>query len=114
VPVTVTDVQRFKQLALTDYDALIQPDLTVIIDPLIRGKAEQDVRSVQKQLTRKQLIAGALLLEATFRAYRNKPMPKKRFVFILDSDIGRVTGKFLEIINYEYESTIAKKSLYTQ
>ena len=113
VPVTMADVQRFKQLALTDYDALIQPDLTGIADPVIREKAAQDIRNVQNLLTRKQLIAGALLLEATFGAYRAIPAPK-RFVFIRDSDIGWVTGKFLETINYEYESTIAKGSLYTR
>ncbi len=113
VPVTLTDVQRFRQLALTDYDALIQPNLTGITDLAIRDKAAQDVRNVQNQLTRKQLIAGALLLEAAFGAYRDKPTPK-RFVFIRDSDIGWVTGKFLETINYEYESTIAKGALYTR
>lgn len=113
VPITMYDIERFKRLAMSDYTSLIQPDLGGIADAATREKASQDVRSLQNQLTQKQLIAGALLLEATAKAYANKSTPK-RFVFIRDSDIGWVTGKFLETINYEYESTIAKGSLYTR
>ncbi len=113
VPITMADVERFKRLALNDYAALIQPDLTTITDAAARAKAATEVRAVQNQLTQKQLIAGALLLEATVKAYTDKANPK-RFVFIRDSDIGWVTGKFLETINYEYESTIAKGALYTR
>ena len=51
------------------------------------------------------------MLEATIRVYADKQTPK-RFVLIRDSDIGWVTGKFVEIINYEYESTIVRGSLY--
>ena len=113
VPISMADVERFKQLALNDYATLIQPNLNLIADPATRDRAADDVRQVQNQLTQKQLIVGALLIEATFRAYADKPTAK-RFVFIRDSDIGWVTGKFLETINYEYESTIAKGSLYTR
>ncbi len=42
------------------------------------------------------------------------PSAPKRFVFIRNSDIGWVTGKFLETISGEYESTIAKGALYTR
>ncbi|MBC8155396.1 MAG: tetratricopeptide repeat protein [Bacteroidetes bacterium] len=113
VPITMTDIERFKRLALSDYSSLIQPELGGISDLKARNKASQDVRSVQNQLTQKQLIAGALLLEATAKAYVSKSTPK-RFVFIRDADIGWITGKFLETINYEYESTIAKGALYTR
>lgn len=113
MPITLADVELFDQLALNDYSALIQPDLETIADPAVRDKAAQDVRDIQNRLTQKQLIAGAMLLEATFWVYAVK-LTSKRFVFIRDSDIGWVTGKFLETINYKYELTIAKGSLYTR
>lgn len=107
VPLTAGDVERFKRLALTDYQTLIHPDLTNLTDPVVRMKAETDVNNVRAQFNEKQIIAGALLMEAIFRAYTNTSVPK-RFVFIRDSDIGWVTGKFLENLNRNYERAIAR------
>ena len=106
VPLTMGDVERFKQVALTDYQALTHPDLTNITDPVVRRKAEADISNVQTQFNEKQIIAGALLIETIFRAHANTSVPK-RFVFIRDSDIGWVTGKFLENLNRNYEQAVA-------
>ncbi|CAN5550194.1 hypothetical protein BH09BAC4_BH09BAC4_19970 [soil metagenome] len=113
VPITLDDVERFKRLALTDYKELTKVNLNAIADPAIRNQAQQDIATIQAQLNEKQLIAGALWLEAIMKAYSTAAGPK-RFVFVRNADIGWVTGKFLETINYEYESTIAKGALYTR
>lgn len=113
VAITKQDIEQFKRMAISDYTTLVRPDLTYVSDPATLAKATQDIRTMQNQVTQKQLIAGALLLEATANAYARQGSPK-RMVFIRDSDIGWVTGKFLETINFEYESTIAKGSLYTR
>lgn len=113
VAITMEDVERFKRLALTDYQALTHPDLRDIGDPSVQNKADKDLVALQNQLNEKQLIVGTLWLEAVMKAYSTASAPK-RFVFIRNSDISWVTGKFLETINYEYESTIAKGSLYTR
>ncbi|MEZ0540767.1 tetratricopeptide repeat protein [Fibrella arboris] len=113
VPISQADIAQFKNLVLNDFSALTKPNLTEIADPAIRDKAAREIGQIQNQLNQKQLIAGILLLEATVNGYNSKGGPK-RFVFIRDADIGWVTGKFLETINYEYESTIAKGSLYTR
>lgn len=113
VPILEADVEQFRRLALTDYKALTQPDLKSIANAGIRNQAEKDVSMVQSQFTEKQLIAGALWLEAIMKAYTDGSGPK-RFVFIRNANIGWVTGKFLETINNEYESTIAKGAMYTR
>jgi len=113
VPVSAADAEQFKRLALTDYKALTQPDLSSITDPVTRIKVEKDMAAVQSQLTEKQLIAGALWLDAVVKQYNGGTNPK-RFVFVRSAGIGWVTGKFLETINYEYESTIAKGAMYTR
>ncbi|MVM30038.1 tetratricopeptide repeat protein [Spirosoma sp. HMF4905] len=113
VPVTMDDVERFKRLALTDYRELTKPNLNTVTDPAVRNKVEKDITALQSHLNEKQLIAGALWLEAIMKAYSTAATPK-RFVFVRNADIGWVTGKFLETINYEYESTIAKGALYTR
>ena len=109
VPLTVADVERFKRLALTNYQALTHPDLTDLTDLAVRQKAEKDLGSVQTQFNEKQIIAGALWLNAVVRAYDASAVPK-RIVFIRDSDIGWVTGKFLENVNRTYESTLATEA----
>jgi tetratricopeptide (TPR) repeat protein len=113
VPITMQDIDQFKQLALNHYQRLIRPDLGSITDPTQRNEVEAALGSVQSQLTEKQIIAGALWLEAVMKAY-NKMATPTRFVFIKNADIGWVAGKFLETINGEYESTIAKGALYTR
>lgn len=113
VPISGADVEQFKRLALTDYKALTQPDLSFITDPAVRARSEKDVSAVQSQLNEKQLIAGALWLDAVMKQYNAIASPM-RFVFVRNADIGWVTGKFLETINHEYESTIAKGALYTR
>lgn len=113
VPILETDVAQFKRLALDDYKALIKPDLISIANTGTRNQAEKDVNATQRQLSEKQLIAGALWLDAVMKAYDEGTSPK-RFVFIRNANIGWVTGKFLETINFEYESTIAKGAMYTR
>jgi hypothetical protein len=113
VAITTDDVERFRRLALTDYRELTKPNLNGIVNPDIRAQAESDINTIQGQLNEKQLIAGALWLESIMKAYSTAAIPK-RFVFVRNADVGWVTGKFLETINYEYESTIAKGSLYTR
>jgi hypothetical protein len=113
VAVTVNDIEQFKRMALTDYKALTRPDLKDIPNGGIRRQAEQDINATQNQLSEKQIIAGALWLDYITRVYNNS-LGSKRFVFIRNSDLGWVTGKFLETINNEYESTIAKGDFYTR
>lgn len=113
VAISAADAERFKQAALTDYKSLTQPDLGSITNPGVRSQAEKDVATVQAQVNEKQLIAGALWLAALLNGY-NTPTSPKRFVFVRNAGISWVTGKFLETINYEYESTIAKGAMYTR
>ena len=113
VAITKEDVEQFKRMALTDYKGLTRPDLKTIANAGTQRRAEQDMNQVRDLLTEKQLIAGALWLDYVTQAY-NSSMGAKRFVFIRNSDLGWVTGKFLETINNEYESTIAKGDYYTR
>ena len=113
VPISEADVEQFKRLALTDYKTLTRPDLKSIANASIRSRADKDVNAIASQLSEKQLITGALWLDAVMKAYADGSSPK-RFVFIRNADIGWVTGKFIETINYEYESTIAKGAMYTR
>lgn len=113
VPVTTLDVNRFRQLALGSYAQLTQPDLANIADPAVKEKAGQQLRAVWETLNERQTVVAALWLDAVVKAYTIN-YGVRQFVFIRNADIGWVTGKFLETINFEYESTIAKGEFYTR
>lgn len=113
VPITTLDVNRFRQLALGNYAQLTQPDLSNIADPAVKEKAGQQLRAVRETLNERQTVAAALWLDAVVKAYTIN-YGVRQFVFIRNADIGWVTGKFLETINFEYESTIAKGEFYTR
>lgn len=113
VPLSMDDIDRFKDMALNHYKDLITPNLSTIIDPALRARAGQNLNTVQGRLNEKQLVAGALLLDTLSRTYSSK-LGAKRFVFVRDSEVGWVTGKFLETISGEYEAAIAQGALYTR
>lgn len=113
VAISVDDVERFRKGVLDDYQALTHPNVKTIEDAGVRARAEQEISAVRDQVSEKQIIAGALWLDSILKVYSTSAAPK-RFVFIRNSDIGWVTGKFLETVSGEYESTIAKGALYTR
>lgn len=113
VPITTSDVSRFRQLALTNYAQLLQPDLSTIADPALKAKVDQQLRTIRETMNERQMVAASLWLDAVVKAYTVE-YGVRQFVFIRDANIGWVTGKFLEAINHEYESTIAKGEFYTR
>ncbi|MBO0932056.1 tetratricopeptide repeat protein [Fibrella aquatilis] len=113
VPLSIDDIERFKNMALNHYKDLISPNLNAITDPALRARAEQNLTTIQSRLNEKQVVAGALLLDALSRTYSGR-LGAKRFVFVRDSEVGWVTGKFLETISGEYEAAIAHGALYTR
>ncbi|GAB3702696.1 hypothetical protein GCM10027592_32370 [Spirosoma flavus] len=113
VPILPEDVERFQRAALTDYKTLIHPDLQSITNTKTRTQIENTTNDLEKQFTERQLIVGSLWLSAIVSSYNSIANPK-RFVFVRNANISWVTGKFLETINFEYESTIAKGAMYTR
>lgn len=63
-PVTVDDINTFYNRAITNPEALLNPDLSRIRDRALRQEAEREVESVRNTFTPKNLIAGAEILRA--------------------------------------------------
>lgn len=63
-PVTVDDINYFYNRAITNPEALLNPDLSRIRDRALRQEAEREVESVRNTFTPKNLIAGAEILRA--------------------------------------------------
>jgi hypothetical protein len=64
VPITMDDIDTFYRRALTDPDALLNPDLSKITDVNIRNEARRSREAVKAVYNAKSLVAGAELLKA--------------------------------------------------
>jgi hypothetical protein len=64
VPITMNDIDNFYRRAITDPDALLNPDLSKIADANIRNEAMRSREAVKAVYTAKSLVAGAELLKA--------------------------------------------------
>jgi hypothetical protein len=61
-PLTVEDINRFYNRAITNPEALFEPDLSRITNATLRQEAEREVETVRNTFTPKNLIAGAEIL----------------------------------------------------
>ncbi len=86
------DAVRFQELAMTNYDALINPDLTGIDGEATLKKAQSEAKNVQKIFTREQVIAGATLLRGILEECRGNNPGEKEFVFHRNGVIGWISG----------------------
>lgn len=64
VPISMDDIDNFYRRALTDPDALLNPDLSKITDVNIRNEARRSREAVKAVYNAKSLVAGAELLKA--------------------------------------------------
>ncbi|MGH9834836.1 MAG: hypothetical protein ACREBD_11665 [Blastocatellia bacterium] len=64
VPITIDDIDNFYRRAITDPDALLNPDLSKITDVNVRNEARRSREAVKAVHTAKSLVAGAELLKA--------------------------------------------------
>lgn len=107
VRITLKDAERFRRLAITDYQTLTHPDLTDIADPAVRDRAQKNITQVLNDIfNEKQIIAGSLLLETYLKAF-SSTSTEKQFTFIRDSDISWISGKFVEAVNKDFERKIS-------
>jgi Tetratricopeptide repeat len=86
------DALRFQALAISNYDALINPDLSRIEREADLKKAQSELRSVQKIFTREQVIAGATLLRGIMAECQGGMPGEKEFIFHRQGVIGWISG----------------------
>lgn len=78
---TVQDIKKFYDLAISKSDTLQNPDLSKITNPKLREAAQQEVQRVNKTFTTQNLIAGAKILQVAAREmkFQNKPIYFARY-----------------------------------
>ncbi|MDX1905497.1 MAG: hypothetical protein SF053_00575 [Bacteroidia bacterium] len=91
----IDDVKRFKALALTNYEKLTDPDLSMIHDPAMLKLVKQDIERAKNNFKPEQIIAGANLLLTIMEEYERYSSPK-RFQFLRDGYVGWITGYIVE------------------
>ncbi len=106
--VSLEDVKKFRQMAVTNYEELITPDLGKIADPITKQIAEEDVKLITTKLYNNQdIIAGATILETVMKEYARDGV-QKRFYFIKGGDVAWISGYIFKLISDDY---LVKKEL---
>ena len=108
VEVSLEDVKKFRQMAVSNYEELIAPDFGKIADPIVKQIAEEDVKLITTKLYNNQdIIAGATILETIMKEYARDGV-QKRFYFIKGGDVAWISGYVFKLISDDY---LIKKEL---
>ena len=108
VEVSLEDVKKFRQMAVSNYEELIAPDFGKIADPIVKQIAEEDVKLITTKLYNNQdIIAGATILETIMKEYARDGV-QKRFYFIKGGDVAWISGYVFKLISDDY---LVKKEL---
>lgn len=108
VEVSLEDVKKFRQMAVSNYEELITPDFGKIADPAVKQIAEDDVKLITTKLYNNQdIIAGATILETIMKEYARDGV-QKRFYFIKGGDVAWISGYVFKLISDDY---LVKKEL---
>lgn len=108
VEVSLEDVKKFRQMAVSNYEELITPDFGKIADPIVKQIAEEDVKLITTKLYNNQdIIAGATILETIMKEYARDGV-QKRFYFIKGGDVAWISGYVFKLISDDY---LIKKEL---
>jgi hypothetical protein len=106
--VSLDDVKKFRQMAVSNYEELINPDLGKVADPITKQIAEEDVKLITTKLYNNQdIIAGATILETVMKEYARDGV-QKRFYFIKGGDVAWISGYVFKLISDDY---LIKKEL---
>ena len=87
IPLTMEDINNFYYRAITDPEALLNPDLTKIRDENARSEARKDREAVKAIYTPKDLSAGANALKV---AASELNLAGKQLIFTRNSNIARI------------------------
>jgi Tetratricopeptide repeat len=102
VEVSLEDVKKFRQMAVSNYEELISPDLGKIGDPIVKQIAEEDIKIITTKLYNNQdIIAGATILETIMKEYARDGV-QKRFYFIKGGDVAWISGYVFKLISDDY------------
>ncbi len=87
LPLTIEDINNFHYRAMTDPEALLNPDLSKIRDENTRNEARKGREAIKSIFTPKALTAGAEALKA---AASGLNLTDKRLIFVRNSNLARI------------------------
>jgi tetratricopeptide (TPR) repeat protein len=97
------DVELFLNEALSNYDVLINPDLTRITDPAALAEAKKQVANSQKTFNRENIIAGGYLLKGIIDEMQRVGTRNKHFYFSRYGYVGWISGYVAIQIDNEFK-----------
>lgn len=98
------DVVKFQDMAIKNYEALTNPDMSAIDSDAAFQKAQADVKFVrEKVFNRDEVVAGATLLRGVLEECRRNNPENKEYVFHRNGVIGWISGYIIQAIEKNYQ-----------
>jgi tetratricopeptide (TPR) repeat protein len=104
VQFTYKDALKFQELAIRNYEALINPDMSGLDSDEAFKKALSEAKTVREKIfKRDEIIAGATLLRGILEECRRNNPETKEFYFHRNGQIGWISGYIVKMIEKEYQ-----------
>ena len=109
VKFTYKDAVKLQEMAIQNYDALTNPDLSGLDNEEAMRKAQADIKTVrEKVFKRDEIIAGATMLRGVLEECRRSRPEAKEFIFPRGGVIGWISGYIIQSIEKEYREQKAQ------
>ena len=102
VELTPEDIRRFRVMAVSNYSATIQPDISSITNETLMMDARKTISRAQNTYDQESLIAGAVWIDGLMKEL-NATQPVKRFYFSKYAYVGWISGYIARAVAEDFK-----------
>lgn len=106
VEFTRKDVDRFFREATTNYNALINPDLSRIADDEVLSQAKKEISASQSTFTEENILAGSLLVKGIITEMDQTGFKGKKYHFARYGSVGWISGYIVQKLSADYNKVV--------
>jgi Tetratricopeptide repeat len=99
--ISAQDISEFHRLLISDYDKLINPDLSFIAVPDQARASQKNIGRVLKTYDRKALLAGTIWFDNLIHEV-NTINPSKKFIYARYAYVGWISGYIIKKATQQY------------
>lgn len=103
--IAARDISEFRRLLISDYDKLINPDLSFITQPEQARSAQKNISRVLKTYDRKALLAGTIWFDNLINEV-NTANAAKKFIYVKYAYVGWISGYIIKKVTQQYTGLV--------
>jgi tetratricopeptide (TPR) repeat protein len=103
--ISAQDIAEFRRLLISDYDRLINPDVSFISYPEQAQASIKNIGRVLKTYDRKALLAGTIWFDNLIHEI-NTVNPSKKFIYVKYAYVGWISGYIIKKVTQQYTGLV--------